>query len=465
MKKTHFLKRFVLCLCVLALVLPTFALALDTPEVDSEAALLVDGDTGSILYAKNINEKRYPASITKVMTAMLTLEAVDRGELSLDDVITAPSWTYEDVDSSASGADIQVGEQLTVEDLLYCTMLPSACEACNVLAYAVSGSISAFVDLMNQRAQELGMTDTNFVNTHGLHDDNHYTTAWDIYLMAKQAMTNDTFRKIVASGSYTVPATNMNEERVLYNTNALITNMYYSGYVYSPAIGIKTGSTSQAGYCLLSAAEQDGRTEYCVVLGASLSPQADGSYKRMNFADSTDLLEWGFENFSNKTLLDSTEPVIEIPVTLSDTDHVLLYPQGSISALVSNDLDVDALDQTIELDADSVEAPVSEGQVLGHLTLSYTDETTGETTVYGTLDLVALNDVERSQLLYMVDRAKTIISSFWFKLAVIVFIILVIVLIILISTHVRRRRNRSRAYGYGGSNRRRTKRRRRRRRR
>ncbi|MCD8331214.1 MAG: D-alanyl-D-alanine carboxypeptidase [Oscillospiraceae bacterium] len=454
MKKIHFFRRFLILTCILALLLPGAALAVDTPEVEATAALLVDAENNTVLYELNATEKRYPASITKIMTALLTLEAVDRGELTLDQMITAPSWIYDDLESGSSTQDIQSGEELSVLDLLYCTMLPSACEACNVLAYAVSGSIESFVELMNERAQELGMEDTHYVNTHGLHDDDHYTTAWDIWLLAKQAMENETFREIVATAEYTVAATNLSDERTFYNTNALITNMYYSGYLYSSAIGIKTGSTSQAGYCLVSAAEEDGRTLYCVVLGAELSPQEDGSYKRMNFAETITLLDWGFDNFSYTTLLDSDEPVTEVAVTLSDTDYVLVYPEGSLSALVANDLDIESLTQTVELYAESVEAPVSQGQVLGQLTLSYVDEDTGEETVYGSVDLVALNDVERSQLLYLIDRGQKLISKTWFKVAVVLFLVLVVVLIFLISTRRRRKRNRSRSYSYSGGRRR-----------
>ncbi len=460
MKKIHFIRRFFVFVCVLSLLLSGAALALETPEIEATAALLVDAENETVLYELNATEKRYPASITKIMTALLTLEAVDRGELALDQVITAPSWIYDDLVSDSSTQNIQVGEEMTVLDLLYCTMLPSACEACNVLAYAVSGSIDSFVDLMNQRAEELGMEGTHYVNTHGLHDDDHYTTAWDIWLLSKQAMENETFREIVATGSYTVAATNLSEERTFYNTNALITNMYYSGYLYSSAIGIKTGSTSEAGYCLVSAAEEDGRTLYCVVLGAELSPQSDGSYKRMNFAETITLLDWGFDNFSYTTLLDSTDPVAEIAVTLSDTDYVLLCPNGSLSALVSNDLDLDELILTPELYAESVEAPVSQGQVLGQLTVSYVDEDTGEETVYGSVDLVAQNDVERSQLLYLIDRGQKLLASTWFKVAVVLFFVLLIILILLISSRRRRRRGRgrSRPYSYNGSSRRRRRR-------
>ena len=154
---------------------------LDGLHVEASAALLVDDDYGEILYEQNAHERAYPASITKVMTALLTLEAVDRGTLSMDQVITVSGNAYYGIGEGGSTQDIQPGEQLTVRDLLYCALLPSANEACNALAEAVSGDIAGFVELMNQRAAELGMTETHFTNTHGYHHPDHYTTAYDIY--------------------------------------------------------------------------------------------------------------------------------------------------------------------------------------------------------------------------------------------------------------------------------------------
>ena len=147
-----------------------------------------------------------------------------------------PEGIYNNLSADSSTANIKSGEIMSLKDLLYCVLLPSANEACNILAYAVAGGVDEFVALMNQRAAELGMTGTHFANTHGLHDENHYTTAWDIWLMSREAMEHDTFREIVATTEYTVPATNISEERLFYNTNALITPKKYSGYVYQPAI-------------------------------------------------------------------------------------------------------------------------------------------------------------------------------------------------------------------------------------
>ena len=247
MKKSRLLSLFLALILVLSLAAPFASAAeggsgsaiLDGMAVDAKAAILVDPDTDEILYELNAHDKMYPASITKVMTCLLTLEAVDRGELSLDQTVTASQAIHTGIGDNASTADIKEGEQLRIIDLLYAALIPSANEACNVMAEAVSGDIATFVDLMNQRAAELGMTGTHFANTHGYHDDNHYTTAYDVYLMSKEAMKHETFRTIVSSLNYTMPATNMHpEERIVRSTNALISNWNTRGYLYQYATGV-----------------------------------------------------------------------------------------------------------------------------------------------------------------------------------------------------------------------------------
>ena len=215
MKKNRFFS--LLLAAALALSLSVPAMALDDPQPNCSAAILVDGDHGEVLYEQNGYERIYPASITKIMTSLVVLEAIEAGELSLDDQITASQQAVTLPEgSSNANPPIQAGEILTVEQLLYCDLLPSANEACNILAEAVAGSTEAFVERMNAKAQELGMENTHFTNPHGLHDPDHYTTAYEIYVMAQAAMEHELFRTIVSTPTYTIPATNMNEERVLH---------------------------------------------------------------------------------------------------------------------------------------------------------------------------------------------------------------------------------------------------------
>ena len=420
---------------------------LDGMHIEAAAALLVDDDYGEVLYQQNAYEKAYPASITKVMTSMLTIEAIDRGELSADQIVTVEGDLHHGIGEGGSTADIRLGEQMTLKDLLACALIKSANEACNALAVVVAGDVDSFVALMNQRAAELGMEDTHFSNTHGYHDDNHYTTAYDIYLMCHEAMQHELFRELVSSKSYTIPATNMSEQRNLHDTNALISTFNIRGYFYEYATGIKTGSTPEAGYCLASAATKDGRNLIAVVLGAENPKNADGSTNRLQFSESSRLLEWGFDNFSRQTILDETVYPAEVKVTLSkEASSVAVHPNGTLEACLPNDLDPSTFDLDWTLDADTVEAPVEEGQVMGSITVSYNG------TEYGTLDLVAIESVDRSELLYRLDRLEKFFDQLWVKILLVV-IIVAAALLILRRLLFGRRRGRRYAYSGGRSRR------------
>lgn len=337
---------------------------------------------------------------------------------------------------------------MRLEDVLYCALTASANEACNVLAQAVAGSVADFVDLMNQRAAELGMTGTHFANTHGYHNEDHYTTAYDIAIMCAEAMKHPAFRTIVSSVGHTVPATNLHEARELHETNALVSNFRYIGYLYQYATGIKTGSTPEAGLCLASSASRDGRDLIAVVLGCVREPNTTGSQGMTQFSESRRLLEWGFKNFSRQTVLDSTSLRDEVEVTLSkEANYVGVEPQGVLEATLPTDLDPAAFTREVVLDSQSVPAPVEKGQVLGHVTVSNGD------TVYGTLDLVAVSNVERSELLYRLDQIKQFFSRAEVKLGLLVLLVVVLFLLLRWLLFGRRRRSRygSGRGGYGGS--------------
>ena len=422
------------------------ALALDDPEPNCAAAILVDGDHDEVLYAKNAYEKMYPASITKIMTSLLVLEAIDRGELSLDTQVTATAAAIASIPADSSTQDIKPGEVLTVEQLLYCDLVASANEACVILAELVGGTVEQFVAMMNERAAQLGMTGTHFVNPHGYHDADHYSTAYDIYLMAKAAMEFETFRTIVSTPKYIVPATNMSEERVLRTTNALIDNWRIAGYMYSKAIGIKTGSTSAAGQCLAAAAvDEEGRTFYCIILGAENVVAEDGTTTRYSFREAKRLLEWGFDHFTRITVLDETVYLREVAVTLSETDHVLIQPSGSVDLTMPDDYDPDRAELKIDL-PESVEAPISAGQKVGTLTLVYDGEE------LGSLDLVAMDDVERSQSQYVIKMVQEYLAKWWVKALLVAAIVLILLFILWLGV-IRPRRKRRRRYSYTGSRR------------
>ena len=442
MKKYRFLSLLLAGLMALALVCP--ALALDDPQPKARAVILVDGDNHEVLYEFHARERMYPASTTKIMTSLVVLDAVESGQLSLDTQVTASAQAV-DLPWNSSTAGIKAGETLSVLDLLYCDLLPSGNEACNILAEAVAGTQAEFVARMNAKAQQLGTQDTHFTNPHGLHDPEHYTTAYDIYLMARAAMEHETFRTIVRSAYHTLPATNLQPERTIYSSNGLLSSFYSgSGYTYGKAVGIKTGYTGEAGRCLASAAVDElGRTFYCVVLGTE-----DENGHKFSFSETKRLLEWAFQNFHRVTLLDKdTENVLrEVGVTLSDdADYVLAQPVGELQATMPSDFDPKRAELLMDL-PESIEAPITAGDKLGTVTFRY------DGVDYGTLDMAAVDSVARSDFLYAVQQIQFYWGKWWVKALAAGAVALAAALVLLVTVVLPKRKARLR-YSRSGSRR------------
>ena len=252
------------------------------PEIAEETGILMEATTGQVLFDKEMDEIRYPASTTKIMTALLILENVK----DLSQTVTFTDVITPDLAPGNSTINAQVGEQLTVEECLYGIMLASANEVCTQMAVYVAGSVENFVSMMNKRAAELGCENTHFVNANGLPDPNHYTTAHDLARILAEAIKNEDFCKISGSASYTIPPTNMTPySRNLENSNALIKE---GEYHYEGVIAGKTGHTEAAKNTLVTAASRDGMTLVCVVL------RSDGENR---FIDTVSLFDYGFNNF------------------------------------------------------------------------------------------------------------------------------------------------------------------------
>lgn len=276
------------------------------------------------------------------MTALIVLENVT----DLSETVTAEASDFEHVTADSSNAGIKEGEVVTVEDLLYALMLPSANEAAYMLARHVGGTWENFVDMMNQRATELGCTGTHFSNPCGLHEDDHYTTARDLYKIAYAAMQDETFQDIADTVQWKMN-TSLRSEYLILTTNELIRSSY-AAYAYPFCKGIKTGHTSQAGNCFVGYAEYGDAKLYSVVLG-STDQSADYPEIAASFTDTSALCKWGFSNFTSKTIVKKGDTVKEIDVNLStDTDRLVLTTKNDLVALVPKDLDVAKLleDQT-----------------------------------------------------------------------------------------------------------------------
>lgn len=433
---TRPLPRVLSVLMLLAMLLTAFpsrAAALTDPTLQATAAYLLDPATGMVLYQKNADEKRYPASTTKIMTALVTLDKVK----NLDEKVTVTQEDFTGVQSDSSKAGFVVGEEVPVIDLLYGLLLPSGNEAANTLARHVGGSIEGFVKLMNERAQQLGCTNTHFVNPNGLHNPDHYTTAHDLALIASEAMKNETFALIANTAQKTLSPTNKLAEHggkplKVFTTNMLIFSRNDPNY-YSYAKGIKTGHTSEAGYCLVSTAERRGSSLIAVVLG---TPKPAGASQPLSFAESKTLYEWGFSNFDTRTLIEKGTTTEEIPIRLStDADHIVPQVGQTLQAIVPKDIDLDKLVMTKHLPKDLC-APIKAGEVIGTMDVSYNG------IKYGTVDLVAMQNVSLSKVLYYADKLNNFFRSTLFKLIVAVLALLLIVYILYIVILGRRRRKR-----------------------
>ena len=443
MKTNRFFALFLALVLSLCLFPAAYAAGDEKPELPADpnilakAALLVDANTGTVVYAKGEHEELYPASLTKIMTALLTLEAIDAGKLSMDQELTATATALEGLSSDGSSAGIKVGETMSVRNLLYCMLVVSANEACDILAEAVSGSVSAFVAAMNAKAADLGCENTHFVNPNGLHDPQHYTSAWDMYLITKAAMEYPDFMTICDTAAYTVPATNLNAERKLYTTNHLLSNWRVIGYRNTEAHGIKTGSTDAAGHCLVSSATRGSLSFISVILGADRVVE-NGVGNIRSFSETTRMFNYGFDNFTYKTIVEEKEVIQEVPVSLSKMDHVTVHPAKDIEVLLPKVLGAGDLERTITLE-EPVEAPVEKGQKLGTMTLSYDGVT------YATVDLLASFDVEASKLMTFWRDVKAFFAKTSVRVGLIVLVVLIVVLVLCKLLFGRRR------YRYGRS--------------
>ena len=262
-------------------------------NIYSEAAILIDAQTGKILYDKDIYSRKYPASTTKILTAIIALE-----QCNLEDKATASHDAIFSIKSGYSIANIQEGESFTIRELLDVLMLQSANEAANIIAEHISGSVKEFSKLMNEKAKEIGCLDSNFINANGAHNENHYSTAYDLAMIAKYCMENETFRELAKKQECRLPATEIfEEERIFRNTNSLM--QANSRYYYPYCNGIKTGFTTPAKNCLISSSNKDGFELISVVLHAESTEEGLSA----RYIDTINLFEYGYNNYNKDEIL------------------------------------------------------------------------------------------------------------------------------------------------------------------
>lgn len=405
-------------------------------ETEADIVLLINTDTETIVLDKNADKKTAPASLTKMVTCMLVLENCPDLSVMLTCKRESLNGLYE---QNAATAGILAGETLSIKDLLYCLMLPSAADAANILADHVGNGIDNFVAMMNDFVAKLGCENTKFYNAHGLDTNpNAYTTANDLYKIVKYALQNPTFKEITSTSRYDIPPTNKyNSTRYLHNTNKMM-NPGYSDYYYDGVSGVKTGTTNAAGRCVITTASRDGYNYLLIVMGApQYDIDNDGVEENLAFTESKKIYDWAFNNIRLTKVTDKTDVVTVVDVEYnSKVDHVRLVPKEELSALVPIGTETGSLViRPIENETPkSVKAPIKKGDVLGKAEVLYGD------VVVATVDLVAAEDVDLNVVLGAVGVAKTIFSSLIFKILFAIFAILLIIYILLII-----RKNRIRA--------------------
>lgn len=422
MKKIRILSFFILFCLAFSLLSPA-ALALEAPEVTARAWIIIDLNTGEVIDEYNADEPRSPASMTKIMTGLLSVEAAERGEVAMDETVTAGLDCQTGLDSSSSNASIVAGEQMSFRDYFYCAMVVSANEACNVLGSRISGSIGGFVELMNQRAQELGCDNTHFADPNGLSSDNR-TTARELSTILREALQHEDFLEAFTTTSYTVPKTNANEARELKSTDALTTrDSYYSqygDYYYQYALGGKTGYTRAAGYCLASVAEKDDLRLLIVVMGCP-GPLSGDSQEPENFRDSIRLYDWVFDNFSYQEVLSSSEIIERLPVAEADGEGLVsLRCNEDLTLLLPSDAPAESRQLDVTLRSENLTAPIPAGTVLGSLRLTIDGRS------FGPYDLVSASEVKIAKSEFI----RRQVGEFFAKRSVRTVIVVLVVILI-----------------------------------
>lgn len=365
---------------VLSAAVPLASYAADEPKIEASAAILIDASNGNILFEKNPNDVMFPASTTKVMTALVTLDAVKKGEISLEQPLVFSSEAHDSLPWDGSSISLKVGEEMKLENLLQGLLIASGNDAALCIAEGVCETVNEFVSRMNQKAKDLKLKNTHFVNPHGLQDKDHYTTVSDMAIIARAAMQYEEFRKIVECAHIYLPETNMSEKRYYINTNNLVSRMRYPYYFYDKATGIKTGSTSEAGYCLVSSAADGDKSVIAVVFNANDLSQSHNESKA--------LLQYGLTQFNIKRLAQKEDIFGEVRVKQASdgTDHILLSSESNLEVLLPKEADESKIETKTDI-PEKVYAPIMPGQVIGKAQFLYDGKKIGEVKLVSTVKI------------------------------------------------------------------------------
>lgn len=403
----------------------------------SESMLMVNLDSDMVVFEKDADSKRYPASLTKIMTYIIVAEYFD----DFNTKIKIKSSLLENLEQNGialSGLEWHKEKSLTVTDLLYAMMVPVGHDAATVFAdYITEKSGKDFVTMMNEKAKELGCKGTNFVNPTGVHSNEHYTTARDMYLITKYALGLPLFSKISATTTYYLEG----DEYPLITTNYLIDSARGGDYFYTYATGIKNGTTDQAGRCLVSTAVYNGYAYMVVCLKAPYNFNKEVT-EQYCMIESANMYRWAFLNLEFVTQAKKDTPICEQEVENAwDTDSILLVPENDLNIILPNDYK--EADVTIVPDnTDPVSAPIKKGDIITPATVYYKGD------VFTKINLVSQEDVRVSFILYVSELVKSVLTSVWFLISVLIVIVLFVIYVGVSSSYSKKKKTRSNKRNY-----------------
>ncbi len=396
-------------------------------ETNSDYIYLINLDTDTPIYQKNADKRCYPASTTKIMTYIIVTEKVKDLENTMVPIKESVLNELEGTDSSVAGLYNYIDKEISVLELLYCMMVPSGNDAALVLAdFVGNGDVSAFVDLMNQKAKELGCKNTHFTNPHGLHDEEHYTTAYDLYKITEYAITTPHFTDITNTTTYYL-SLDEDGESPLVTTNSMINENAEGDYYYEYARGIKTGTTDEAGFCIVSTAMNEGVAYMCVAMHAPCYDENGEYLDNGAMQDSKALYEWAFGGMDLQEVVGEQTPVCEINVNYAmGKDTLRLVPEYAYSTMLP--VDREKNDLKIEPNvSESIDSPITKGTRVGTATVYYKNQP------LTTINLVADETIEKSELVYIMTVVKNVVTSPIFIIAAAFVLVLFIAYLIFVA--------------------------------
>jgi len=416
-------------------------------DIVASSALLAEADSGMLLFEHNIRTLHPADALTRVMTVLLAVNAIENDSVSADELIEMTETAWFDLDENTPTRNINPGEEMPLIDLLYCAYVGAASEACNMIAEHIDGSVDAFVRHMNDYAYELGCVSTRFTNTHGRFNENQYTTAQDMFFIFREAVGKELFAEIASVYRYSVEATEESPQRNFSSSNLLFNSN--GKYFYRNCTAGMASSTNEGGYSFVAYAESEGLSLISVVLGSDSIVLEDESVDMRNLSETRRLFEWGFSEFSWRTILSTTDLAGKAPIVNgAGADFVNLRPETEIRLLLANDIPDKAFKPTVIIysivSGEALVAPIEAGTELGEITITRFDPVENKTIDYGTIKLVANTSIELHKLEFVRMQMMSIFSSSAARTVIVVLIIIVVAYLALVIRYnvIRRKRMR-----------------------